>query len=58
MCSDALVYGFNTECGEELGSSGTAIWTLSGPYVLTIKSDADNADMVAGFSINYTLLPC
>jgi len=57
-CSDALAYGCEVACGATFGTSGTNTWNYTGPYVLTVKSDSDNAAMVAGFTLDYTLLPC
>jgi len=57
-CSDALAYGAEVTCGATFGTSGTNTWNYTAPYVLTVKSDSDNAAMVAVFTLDYTLLPC
>jgi len=57
-CSDGLAYGAEVACGSTFGTSGSSTWNYTGPYCLTVKSDSDNAAMVAGFSLDYTLLPC
>jgi len=58
MCSDIISFGFSQQCGSTFGTSGSLNWNYTGSYVIPFMSDADNANMVAGFEIGFVLLPC
>lgn len=58
MCSDAVVFGLDQQCGSTFGVDGSLLWNYTGPYHIPFQSDADNTAMVAGFEISFILLPC
>lgn len=57
-CTDYISFGGQANCGATLGTGCLLAWNFTGPYVIPTVSDADNAAMVEGYDINYTLLPC
>jgi len=58
MCSDAVVFGIEQQCGSTFGVSNQLVWNYTGSYMIPFMSDADNSAMVAGYEIGYILLPC
>jgi len=57
-CTDYISFGGQAACGTTLGTACMQTWNFTGPYVIPTVSDADNAAMVEGYDIAYTLLPC
>lgn len=57
-CNDKLVLGASTYCGSTLGTANALTWTYGGNYNIQYMTAATNANMKAGFSISYLLLPC
>lgn len=57
-CTDFISIGGQAACGGTLGTGCLQTWNFTGPYVMPTVSDSDNAAMVEGYSIGYTLLPC
>merc|ERR1719499_832462 len=58
MCSDAVTFGMNQQCGSTFGVSGSLLWNYTGPYIIPMMSDSDNSAMVGGYEIVFLLLPC
>lgn len=58
MCSDAVVFGLDQQCGSTFGVGGSLLWNYTGSYLIPFMSDSDNTAMVAGYEISFILLPC
>jgi hypothetical protein len=57
-CNDKLVLGTETFCGTTFGTANSYTWPYAGNYNLQYSTASTNANLRAGFSLSYLLLPC